>query len=76
MFIGDVIINIYLDSRTFVEIVVQTAKVACWFGVKLKVVMFLFLNFGIFGELCMDRIEEVVLIVREFDFDLIIDGFM
>jgi malate dehydrogenase (oxaloacetate-decarboxylating)(NADP+) len=74
MFIGDATINIYPDSRTLAEIAVQTAKVARRFGVKPKVAMLSFSNFGTSGELRTDRIEEAVSIAREIDPDLIIDG--
>jgi malate dehydrogenase (oxaloacetate-decarboxylating)(NADP+) len=74
MFIGDATINIYPDSRTLAEIAVQTAKVARRFGVKPKVAMLSFSNFGTSGELRTDRIEEAVSIARELDPGLIIDG--
>ena len=74
MFIGDATINIYPDSRTLAEIAVQTAKVARRFGVKPKVAMLSFSNFGTSGELRTDRIEEAVSIARELDPDLIIDA--
>ena len=57
MFIGDATINIYPDSRTLAEIAVQTAKVARRFGVKPKVAMLSFSNFGTSPELRTDRIE-------------------
>ena len=74
MFIGDATINIYPDARTLAEIAVQTAKVARRFGVKPKVAMLSFSNFGTSGELRTDRIEEAIAIARELDSDLIIDG--
>ena len=74
MFIGDATINIYPDSRTLAEIAVQTAKVARRFGVKPKVAMLSFSNFGTSGELRTDRIEEAVSIARELAPALIIDG--
>ena len=74
MFIGDATINIYPDSRTLAEIAVQTAKVARIFGVKPKVAMLSFSNFGTSPELRTDRIEEAISIARELDPDLIIDG--
>ena len=74
MFIGDATINIYPDSRTLAEIAVQTAKVARRFGVKPKVAMLSFSNFGTSPELRTDRIEEAISIARELDPDLVIDG--
>ena len=74
MFIGDATINIYPDSRTLAEIAVQPAKVARRFGVKPKVAMLSFSNFGTSPELRTDRIEEAISIARELDPDLIIDG--
>ena len=74
MFIGDATINIYPDSRTLAEIAVQTANVARRFGVKPKVAMLSFSNFGTSPELRTDRIEEAISIARELDPDLIIDG--
>ncbi len=74
MFIGDATINIYPDARTLAEIAIQTAKVAKRFGVKPKVAMLSFSNFGTSAEMRTDRIEEAIHIVRELDPDLIIDG--
>ena len=67
MFIGDATINIYPDSRTLAEIAVQTAKVARRFGVKPKVAMLSFSNFGTSGEMRTDRIEEAIEMARELD---------
>lgn len=74
MFIADATINIYPDSRTLAEIAVQTARVARRFGVKPKVAMLSFSNFGTSSELRTDRIEEAIAFAREMDNDLIIDG--
>ena len=74
MFIGDATINIYPDARTLAEIAIQTAKVAKRFGVKPKVAMLSFSNFGTSSEMRTDRIEEAIEIVREIDPDLVIDG--
>jgi malate dehydrogenase (oxaloacetate-decarboxylating)(NADP+) len=74
MFIGDATINIYPDSRTLAEIAVQTAKVARRFGVKPKVAMLSFSNFGTSGEMRTDRIEEAIDMARNLDPGLIIDG--
>lgn len=74
MFIGDATINIYPDSRTLAEIAVQTAKVARRFGVKPKVAMLSFSNFGTSGEMRTDRIEEAIEMARELDPGIIIDG--
>ena len=74
LFIGDATINIYPDSRTLAEIAIQTAKVAKRFGVKPKVAMLSFSNFGTSAELRTDRIEEAIEIVRELEPDLVIDG--
>ena len=74
MFIADATINIYPDSRTLAEIAVQTARVARRFGVKPKVAMLSFSNFGTSGELRTDRIEEAISMAREMDGDLVIDG--
>jgi len=74
MFIGDATINIYPDARTLAEIAIQTAKVARRFGVKPKVAMLSFSNFGTSGEQRTDRIEEAIEIVKEIEPDLVIDG--
>ena len=74
MFIGDATINIYPDSRTLAEIAVQTAKVARRFGVKPRVAMLSFSNFGTSSEMRTDRVEEAISIARELDPDLVIDG--
>ena len=74
MFIGDATINIYPDARTLAEIAIQTAKVAKRFGVKPKVAMLSFSNFGTSSEMRTDRIEEAIQMVREMDPDLVIDG--
>ena len=74
MFIGDATININPDARTLAEIAVRTASVAKRFGVKPKVAMLSFSNFGSSGELRSTRIEESIKIAREIDPDLVIDG--
>ncbi len=74
MFIGDATINIYPDARTLAEIAIQTAKVAKRFGVKPKVAMLSFSNFGTSAEMRTDRVEEAIEIVREIEPDLVIDG--
>jgi len=74
MFIGDATINIYPDSRTLAEIAIRTAKVARRFGVKPKVAMLSFSNFGTSEEMRTDRIEEAIQMVREMEPDLVIDG--
>ena len=74
MFIGDATININPDARTLAEIAVRTASVAKRFGVKPKVAMLSFSNFGSSGELRTTRIEESIRMAREIDPDLIIDG--
>ena len=74
MFIADATINIYPDSRTLAEIALQTAKVARRFGVRPKVAMLSFSNFGTSNELRTDRIEEAIAMARELDGDLVIDG--
>jgi malate dehydrogenase (oxaloacetate-decarboxylating)(NADP+) len=74
LFIGDATINIYPDARTLAEIAIQTAKVARRFGVKPKVAMLSFSNFGTSEEMRTDRIEEAIQMVREMEPDLVIDG--
>ena len=74
MFIGDATINIYPDARTLAEIAIQTAKVARRFGVKPKVAMLSFSNFGTSSEMRTDRVEEAIEIVREIEPELVIDG--
>lgn len=74
MFIGDATININPDARTLAEIAVRTASVAKRFGVKPRVAMLSFSNFGSSGELRSTRIEESIKMAREIDPDLIIDG--
>ena len=74
MFIGDATINIYPDARTLAEIAIQTANVAKRFGVKPKVAMLSFSNFGTSDELRTDRIEEAIEIVREMEPELVVDG--
>tara|TARA_B100000029_G_scaffold93944_5_gene84134 strand:+ start:1867 stop:4149 length:2283 start_codon:yes stop_codon:yes gene_type:complete len=74
MFIADATINIYPDARTLAEIALQTARVARRFGVRPKVAMLSFSNFGTSNELRTDRIEEAIAYARETDSDLVIDG--
>ena len=50
MFIADATININPDARTLAEIAVRTARVAKRFGVKPKVAMLSFFNFGSSGS--------------------------
>ena len=74
MFIADATINIHPDARTLAEIAVRTARVARRFGVKPRVAMLSFSNFGSSGELRTTRIEESITMAREIDPDIIIDG--
>ena len=74
MFIADATINIHPDARTLAEIAVRTARVARRFGVKPKVAMLSFSNFGSSGELRTTRIEESITMARDIDPDIIIDG--
>ena len=74
MFLADATVNIYPDSRTLAEIAVQTSKVAKRFGLKPKVAMLSFSNFGSSRGQRSDRIEDAINIAREIDYDLIIDG--
>ena len=66
--------NIYPDTRTLAEIAVQTARVARRFGVLPRVAMLSFSNFGSSREMRSNRVEEAVLLARELDPTLIIDG--
>ena len=74
MFIADATININPDARTLAEIAVRTARVAKRFGVKPKVAMLSFSNFGSSGELRTTRIEDSIKMAREIDPEIIIDG--
>tara|TARA_B100000212_G_scaffold276968_1_gene216491 strand:- start:3254 stop:5536 length:2283 start_codon:yes stop_codon:yes gene_type:complete len=74
MFIADATININPDARTLAEIAVRTSRVARRFGVKPKVAMLSFSNFGSSGELRTTRIEESIIMAREIDPDIVIDG--
>ena len=74
MFIADATINIHPDAHTLAEIAVRTARVARRFGLKPKVAMLSFSNFGSSGELRTTRIEESIMMAREIDPDIIIDG--
>lgn len=74
LFIGDATVNVYPDARTLAEIAVQTAKVARRFGIKPKVALLSFSNFGSSRELRSDRIEAAIEAARELDKNIIIDG--
>ena len=74
LFIGDATVNVYPDERTLAEIAVQTARVAKRFGIKPKVAMLSFSNFGSSRELRSNRIENAIRIAREIDPSILIDG--
>ena len=74
IFLADATVNVYPDSLTLAEIAVQTAKIARRFGIKPKVAMLSFSNFGSTRAQRSTRIEEAVSIARELDPTLKIDG--
>lgn len=74
LFIGDATVNVYPDERTLAEIAVQTARVARRFGIKPKVALLSFSNFGSSRELRSDRLENAIRIARELDNNILIDG--
>lgn len=74
LFIGDATVNIYPDARTLAETAIQTARVAKRFGLKPKVAMLSFSNFGSSRELRSSRLEDSIEIAKELDPNLMIDG--
>ena len=74
LFIGDATVNVYPDEMTLAEIAVQTARVARRFGLKPKVALLSFSNFGSSRELRTTRLEEAIRIARTLDPNLVIDG--
>ncbi len=74
MFLADATVNVYPDSRTLAEIAVQTAVVARRFGIEPRVAMLSFSNFGSSPKQRSERLEESIIIARELDPTLIIDG--
>ena len=74
LFIGDATVNVYPDERTLAEIAVQTARVARRFGLKPKVALLSFSNFGSSRELRTNRLEEAIRIAKTLDPNLVIDG--
>ena len=74
IFLGDATVNVYPDSEILADIAVQVAKVAKRFGVKAKVAMLSFSDFGSSRAQRSERIEDSIDIARELDPELIIDG--
>ena len=74
IFLADATVNVYPDSPTLAEIAVQTSKIARRFGIDPKVAMLSFSNFGSTRAQRSDRIEDAILIAREIDPTLKIDG--
>ncbi|MBT4059223.1 MAG: NADP-dependent malic enzyme [Euryarchaeota archaeon] len=74
LFIGDATVNVHPDSHTLAEIAIQTARVARRFGIKPKVAMLSFSNFGSSRELRSSRIEDAIDMARELDPNIMIDG--
>ena len=74
LFIGDATVNVYPDARTLAEICVQTARVAKRFGIKPKVALLSFSNFGSSRGLRSTRLEDAIAIARELDPYILIDG--
>jgi malate dehydrogenase (oxaloacetate-decarboxylating)(NADP+) len=74
IFLGDATVNVYPDSETLADIAVQVAKVAKRFGVKAKVAMLSFSDFGSNRAQRSERIEDSIDIARALDPELVIDG--
>ena len=74
IFLGDATVNVYPDSEALADIAVQVAKVATRFGVKPKVAMLSFSDFGSNRAQRSERIEDSIDIARELQPDLVIDG--
>jgi malate dehydrogenase (oxaloacetate-decarboxylating)(NADP+) len=74
IFLGDATVNVYPDSETLADIAVQVAKVAKRFGVKAKVAMLSFSDFGSNRAQRSERIEESIDIARALEPGLVIDG--
>ncbi|MEE3134283.1 MAG: NADP-dependent malic enzyme [Candidatus Thermoplasmatota archaeon] len=74
MFLADATVNVYPDSRTLAEIAVQTAVIARRFGVTPRIAMLSFSNFGSSPKQRTERLEEAILLAKELDPNLIIDG--
>ena len=74
IFLADATVNVYPDSPTLAEIAIQTAKIARRFGIKPKVAMLSFSNFGSTRAQRSTRIEEAVAMAKQIDPTLIIDG--
>jgi malate dehydrogenase (oxaloacetate-decarboxylating)(NADP+) len=74
IFLGDATVNVYPDSDALADIAVQVAKVAKRFGVKPKVAMLSFSDFGSNRAQRSERIEDSIDIARLLDPELIIDG--
>ena len=74
IFLADATVNVYPDSPTLAEIAIQTSRIARRFGIKPKVAMLSFSNFGSTRAQRSTRIEEAVAMAKEIDPTLIIDG--
>ncbi|HET9948371.1 MAG TPA: NADP-dependent malic enzyme [Longimicrobiales bacterium] len=76
MFFADTTVNIEPDARTLAEIAIQTAGFVKELGIRPRVAMISFSNFGSSRHEESRRVAEAVEIVRSLDPDLEIDGEM
>jgi len=76
MFIADATVNIEPDARALSEIAMQTAEFVRELGIRPRIAMVSFSNFGSTKHEESERVAQAVAIVRSLDPDLEIDGEM
>jgi malate dehydrogenase (oxaloacetate-decarboxylating)(NADP+) len=75
LFFGDCTVNVAPDARTIANIAMNTARVARAFGVKPKVALLSFSDFGAHrGNAQVDRVREALAIIRKEWPSLTVDG--
>lgn len=75
-FFADTIVNVSPDTRTLVEIVLQTAKFVKELDIEPNVALLSYSNFGSSRNMETQKITEAVRRIKEIDPDLNVDGEM
>jgi len=73
---ADIAVNIDPDAKTLAEIALLTAREASRLGIKPRMAMLSFSNFGSVRHPQYDKIMEAISIIRQKDPDLLVDGGM
>lgn len=76
VFLIDMYVNVDLMVEELVEIIIMVVEELCCFGIKFKVVLMLYLNFGLFEVFLVVKMCEVLVILCECVLNLEVDGEM